>query len=59
MKACILRAPAPVTSNPLKFADVAKPEPPAGEVLIRVSVCGVCRRLSSKCCGIARRCGAG
>ena len=43
MKACILRAPAPVTSNPLKFADVAKPEPPAGEVLIRVSVCGVCR----------------
>jgi len=43
MKACVLRSPAPVQSNPLEFADVPKPEPAAGEVLIRVSVCGVCR----------------
>jgi alcohol dehydrogenase, propanol-preferring len=43
MKACVLRSPAPVESNPLEFVDVPKPEPAAGEVLIRVSVCGVCR----------------
>ena len=43
MKACILRSPAPIQSNPLEFADVPKPEPAAGEVLVRVSVCGVCR----------------
>ncbi len=43
MKACVLRSPAPVQSNPLEFADVPKPEPGAGEVLVRVSVCGVCR----------------
>jgi propanol-preferring alcohol dehydrogenase len=43
MKACVLRAPAPVSGNPLQFVDLPKPEPGAGEVLIRVSVCGVCR----------------
>jgi alcohol dehydrogenase, propanol-preferring len=43
MKACVLRSPAPVESNPLEFADVPRPEPAAGEVLVRVSVCGVCR----------------
>jgi propanol-preferring alcohol dehydrogenase len=43
MKACALRSPAPVESNPLEFADVPKPEPAAGEVLVRISVCGVCR----------------
>jgi propanol-preferring alcohol dehydrogenase len=43
MKACFLRAPAKVESNPLEFADVPTPEPRPGELLIRVEVCGVCR----------------
>ncbi|MGB0036076.1 MAG: zinc-dependent alcohol dehydrogenase family protein [Candidatus Acidiferrales bacterium] len=43
MKACLLRAPAPIQSNPLEFADVPAPEPGKGEVLVRVNVCGVCR----------------
>ncbi len=43
MKACLLHAPAPVKTNPLQLAEVAKPVPAAGEVLVRVSVCGVCR----------------
>ncbi|HET9320825.1 MAG TPA: zinc-dependent alcohol dehydrogenase family protein [Bryobacteraceae bacterium] len=43
MKACLLRAPAPVKTNPLELAEVAKPAPAAGEVLVRVSACGVCR----------------
>ena len=43
MKACILRAPAPVETNPLEFADVPDPTPGPGEVLVRVKMCGVCR----------------
>jgi D-arabinose 1-dehydrogenase-like Zn-dependent alcohol dehydrogenase len=43
MKACILRSPALVASNTLEFAEPPKLAPAAGEVLIRVSVCGVCR----------------
>jgi len=43
VKACLLRAPAPVKTNPLELAEVAKPAPAAGEVLVRVSACGVCR----------------
>jgi len=43
MKACLLRQPAPVQTNPLELADVAKPMPAAGEVLVRVKACGVCR----------------
>jgi propanol-preferring alcohol dehydrogenase len=43
MKACILKAPAPVETNPLAFVDVPVPQPAAGEVLVRVSHCGVCR----------------
>src|SRR5215469_864638 len=43
MKACILRSPAPVQTNPLEFADVPRPEPGPGEVLVRVQMCGVCR----------------
>ena len=43
MKACLLRAPAKVETNPLEFADVAVPVPDEGEVLIRVHACGVCR----------------
>ena len=43
MKACLLRAPAPVERNPLAFADVPAPRPGAGEVLLRVNACSVCR----------------
>jgi len=43
MKACVLRKPAPVESNPLEFAEVPQPEPGPGQVLLRVSACAVCR----------------
>src|SRR6516165_1170328 len=43
MKACILPAPAPVDSSPLRIADLPKPQPGAGQVLVRVHACGVCR----------------
>jgi propanol-preferring alcohol dehydrogenase len=43
MKACLLAAPAPIETNPLKFTDREVPEPGHGEVRIRVSACGVCR----------------
>src|SRR5579872_6382484 len=43
MKACLLEHPAPIETNPLRFTDVQEPVPGAGEVLIRVSCCAVCR----------------
>jgi propanol-preferring alcohol dehydrogenase len=43
MKACVLHAPAHVETNPLKFEDVAIPEPGPDEILVRVHSCGVCR----------------
>jgi len=43
MKACLLRTPARIETNPLAFVDVPIPEPAEGEVRVRVSHCGVCR----------------
>src|SRR5215469_2709594 len=43
MKACFLRTPGAIETNPLEFGEFPKPGPAAGEVLIRVEVCGVCR----------------
>ncbi|HXA55836.1 MAG TPA: zinc-dependent alcohol dehydrogenase family protein [Candidatus Acidoferrum sp.] len=43
MKACLLRAPADIRSNPLVYADAPDPVPGRGEVLVRVKTCGVCR----------------
>ncbi len=43
MKACVLHSPAPVETNPLVFEDYPTPQPASGEVLVRVSCCGVCR----------------
>jgi alcohol dehydrogenase, propanol-preferring len=43
MKACILRSPARIETNPLEFTEVPTPEPADGQVLVRVNACGVCR----------------
>ena len=43
MKACVLRSPAPIESNPLEYTDVPKPAPAGTQVLVRVNACGVCR----------------
>ncbi len=43
MKACLLRVPAAMETNPLEFAEVPTAEPRKGEVLVRVRACGVCR----------------
>ncbi len=43
MKACVLRSPAPVGSNPLALIDVPDPNPGPGELLVRAHACGVCR----------------
>ena len=44
MKAMVLRTTGAVTeaSGPLEWAELPDPRPNQGEVLIRVSVCGVC-----------------
>jgi propanol-preferring alcohol dehydrogenase len=43
MQACILRAPAPIETNPLELADIPEPVPTGHQVLVRVSACGICR----------------
>jgi len=43
VKACVLSNPAPVETRPLVLSDVPKPVAEAGEVLIKVNACGVCR----------------
>jgi len=43
MKACVLSAPAPVTTQPLQVRDVPSPEIAADEARIAISVCAICR----------------
>jgi propanol-preferring alcohol dehydrogenase len=45
MRAMLLRRPASysVNASPLELAEVPTPVPGDGELLVRVSVCGVCR----------------
>jgi propanol-preferring alcohol dehydrogenase len=43
MKSCLLRSIAPIEQNPLEFTEAPQPRPDAGQVLVKVSVCGVCR----------------
>ncbi len=43
MRACLLDHPGPIESRPLRLAEIPKPRPGPGEVLIKVHVCGVCR----------------
>ncbi len=42
MKAQVLDQPASIETNPLRLRNVDKPSPAADEILVRVSVCGVC-----------------
>jgi len=43
MIAMVLESPAAIEKSPLKVRELPVPEPGAGEVLIAVEVCGVCR----------------
>src|ERR1041384_2596291 len=43
MRACLLPYQAPIESRPLDLVEIPKPVPKAGEILIKVSACGVCR----------------
>ncbi|MFZ4519744.1 MAG: zinc-dependent alcohol dehydrogenase family protein [Microthrixaceae bacterium] len=43
MRAAVLHGPAPAAEGPLVLEDRPDPEPAAGEVLVRVAACAVCR----------------
>ncbi len=43
MRAIVVKNPAPIESSPLAMVDREKPRPGSGEILVRVTVCGVCR----------------
>ncbi|MCS6927363.1 MAG: zinc-dependent alcohol dehydrogenase family protein [Candidatus Binatia bacterium] len=43
MKAMVVSQPRPIEERPLTLVELPQPVPAAGEVLIRVEVCGVCR----------------
>ncbi len=43
MKACLLRAPAPIETYPLEWTSVPDPAPGPGQLRVRVQACGVCR----------------
>ena len=43
MKAAVLNSPGSIASHPLTIGEVARPEPGAGQLLLRVRACGVCR----------------
>lgn len=43
MRACILDAPRSIDQHPLRLTDIPTPAPGAGEVLVRIRACGICR----------------
>lgn len=43
MRAAVLHHTAPISDRPLAIEEVPVPEPGAGEVLLKVEACGVCR----------------
>jgi len=43
MKAAVLSSPGAMAKRPLQIREVAQPKPSAGQVLLRVKACGVCR----------------
>lgn len=42
MKAQVLKRIRPIESRPLELVDLPVPEPKAGEILVKISACGVC-----------------
>jgi alcohol dehydrogenase, propanol-preferring len=42
VRAMVLHGPAAIESNPLALAEIDTPEPGPGEILVRVTACGVC-----------------
>ncbi len=43
MKAIALEKPAPIETKPLRLIEKPRPVPSAGEILVRIVTCGVCR----------------
>jgi propanol-preferring alcohol dehydrogenase len=43
VKAAILKSPGDILQRPLRIEEIPQPEPAAGQVLLRVRACGVCR----------------
>ena len=43
MKAMMVNIPGAIEEHPLALAEVARPNPAANEILVRVKTCGVCR----------------
>jgi len=43
MKAAVLSKPNAIAERPLRIEDIAQPQPAAGQVLLKVRACGVCR----------------
>ncbi len=43
MRAMAIEKPAPIETNPLRLIEAPVPEPAAGEILVRIRTCGVCR----------------
>jgi len=43
VKAIVLDRPGPIETNPLRYGEIAAPVPSAGEILVRIRTCGVCR----------------
>ena len=42
MKAMLLKRTAPIEEKPLELEDLPTPQPGAGQILVKVSVCGIC-----------------
>jgi propanol-preferring alcohol dehydrogenase len=43
MRAAVLTSPGRISDRPLRIEELSRPEPGAGQVLLRVRACGVCR----------------
>jgi len=43
MRAMVLHRPAPIAERPLRLEEIERPRPAAGELLVRVEACGICR----------------
>ena len=43
MRALVVKRPRPAPENPLELVDLPEPQPAAGELILRVAACAVCR----------------